>query len=243
MCRWLVTACLLTTLANAACAPRPRSVAPAAAPPGITWLIFVDDLHIDFRNTGRVRLLLRTVSTELLRDEDVFALRSSKPSAIAIAASSDRASLEAAIRTITGASLRVSEIAAGANHSRDEITLRLGLTFSAVSELLASVPASPNRRRVLLYISNGYDFDPGRARAADFSAAARRANVIVFAMNAGGLPGSQASYGSIDAAFWNDLAGSRRQSLRMIADPTGGFAVLDDVDFADAMSRVRATLK
>ena len=64
-------------------------------------------------------------------------------------------------------------------------------------------------------------------------------HVIVFAMNAGGLPGSQADHGSVDPEFWKELATSRRQSLRMIAEPTGGFAVLDDVDFAGAMSRIR----
>ena len=157
--------------------------------------------------------------------------------------SSDRASLESAIRTVIGASLRVSEIAAGASRSRDEIALRLGLTFSAASELLGSEPASPGGRRALLYVSNGYDSQPGRARASDFSAAARRANVIVFAMNASGLPGGQADHGSVDPEFWKELATSRRQSLRMIAEPTGGFAVLDDVDFAGAMSRIRTSLK
>ena len=241
--RWLVTACLLTTLTNAACAAGGRSVAPAKVPPGVTWLIFVDDLHIDFRNTGRVRNLLRSISTELIRDEDVFAMRSSGPTAIDIAANSDRARLEAAIRTITGASLRVSEIAAGASQSRDEIALRLGLTFSAASELLDNVPASPSRRRVLVYVSNGYDFEPGRARASDFSAVARRTNVIVFAMNAGGLPGSRVDNSSVDPAFWIAVAASRHQSLRMIAEPTGGFAVLDDAGFAGALSRIRTSLK
>ena len=252
VCRSPVAACLLATLVDTGCATRPPSIAPAVTPPGITWLIFIDDLHINFRNTGRVRLLLRTISTELIRDEDMFAVRSSGPGAINLGATSDRASLEASIRTVIGAGLHQAEIEAAAGRSdiasfvpymTHEIARRLGLTVSAASELLGTVPASPNRRRVLLYISNGFDFDTGRARATEVSAAARRANVVVFAMNADGLPGSQAPSSGVDAAFWEDVAASRRQSLRTIAEPTGGFALLDEGDFTDAMSRIRASLK
>ena len=253
MFRSLVAACLLTTLVNAGCAARPGGSAPSVAPSGITWQIFVDDLHIDFRNTGRVRLLLRTISTELIRDEDRFAIHSSTPAAIRLGPTSDRASLEASIRTITGAGLHAAEIAAAVGRSdlipsaanlNSETAHRLKLTVAAAAELLGTVPASQNGRRVMLYVSNGYDFESGRTRAADLSAAARQANVVVFTMNAGGLPGSQPpNGGGGDRAFWEDVVASRRQSLRTIAEPTGGFALLDDVDFSDASTRIRASLK
>lgn len=198
----------------------------------MTWLIFVDDLHINFRDTGRVRQLLRSISTELMGGEDVFAMRSSGPSAISIGVGSDRARLDAAIRTVTGAGLHASEISSGSEAVREEIGFRHGIAFSAATDLLSNVPVSPQRRRVLLYISNGYDSERASARAFSFSGAARRGNVLVFAMNAGGLASKMAeNVGGDD---------SRRHSLRAIAEPTGGFALLDALDFADAMPRIRA---
>ncbi len=198
----------------------------------MTWLIFVDDLHINFRDTGRVRLLLRSISTELIRDEDVFAMRSSGASAINIGVGSDRARLDPAIRTVTGAGLHASEISSGSKAVREEIGFRHGIAFSAATDLLGNVPVSPHRRRVLLYISNGYDSERASARAFSFSGAARRGNVIVFAMNAAGLPSKLVQNTGVDEP--------RRQSLRGIAEPTGGFALLDSVDFADPMPRIRA---
>ena len=206
----------------------------------MTWLIFIDDLHIDFRNTGRVRQLLRSITTELIRDEDVFAVRSSGPSAIAIGAGSDRARLEAAIRTVTGGGLHASYISNRSSDVSEEVGFRLGIAFSAVAELLGNGPKSPDRRRVMHYISNGYQSERGRASATSFAAAAQRADVSVFAMNAGGLPSQLAANAGVDPTFWKQVEASRRQTLRAIAEPTGGFAVLDSVGFADAMPRIRA---
>jgi hypothetical protein len=36
-----------------------------AARARVTWLIFVDDLHLDFRNTGRIRGMLKTIVSQL----------------------------------------------------------------------------------------------------------------------------------------------------------------------------------
>ena len=47
-------------------APVATYVTPQSA---VTWLVFVDDLHLDFRNTGRLRDLLGLVSSELIQDE------------------------------------------------------------------------------------------------------------------------------------------------------------------------------
>jgi hypothetical protein len=46
----------------------------------------------------------------------------------------------------------------------------------------------------------------------------------------------------VDAKVWTQIVASQRQSLRVIAEPTGGFAMLDDVDFADATSRIRTAV-
>ena len=62
-----------------ACAT-PSRVRAASQDAGVTWLIFVDDLHLDFLNTGYIRKLLGSIASELIRDGDAFVLRSSGPS-------------------------------------------------------------------------------------------------------------------------------------------------------------------
>ena len=62
-------------------------------------------------------------------------------------------------------------------------------------------------------------------------------------MNAAGIPGSVPMHDSrVDPEVWMEIVASRRESLRAIAEPTGGFALLDDVDFADALARFRAAV-
>ena len=86
----------------------------------------------------------------------------------------------------------------------------------------------------MLYISNGYDAERGRALASLFGRAARQANLIVVAVNAAGIPGSVPMHDSrVEPEVWKEIVAARRESLRAIAEPTGGFALLDDVDVID----------
>jgi hypothetical protein len=85
------------------------SLAPARGRPlpaaPVTWLVFVDDLHIEFRYTGYLRTLLKSIATELIQDGDSFAMRSSGPSSLSIPLTSNRALLDAAIRKASGSGL------------------------------------------------------------------------------------------------------------------------------------------
>ncbi len=170
-------------------------------------------------------------------------MSSSGPSSIAIGPTSDRTIVDAAGRSVAGVGLNPIEVREEAKHTGGEIEAGLALTFSTASTLLDSVPASPERRVAMLVISNGYETARGRALAALFSRAARQAQVIVVAVNAAGIPGSVTIDDSrIDPKVWKPIVASRRESLRAIAEGTGGFALLDGVDFADAMSRIRAAV-
>jgi hypothetical protein len=90
------------------------AVAESAATQGVvTWLVFVDDLHLDFRNTGRLRELLRMVSGQLIRPGDRFALRSSGPSMLSVDITQDQTLLASALMRATGSGLSFSDIARG----------------------------------------------------------------------------------------------------------------------------------
>ena len=51
---------------------------------GRIFLIFVDDLHLDFRNTGRIRELFKKIAKELIHEGDMFGIVSTGPSSLAI---------------------------------------------------------------------------------------------------------------------------------------------------------------
>ncbi len=73
---------------------------------GRIFLIFVDDLHLDFRNTGRIRELFKKISKELIHEGDMFGIVSTGPSSISIDLTYDRKRLDQAITKITGLGTR-----------------------------------------------------------------------------------------------------------------------------------------
>src|SRR5215207_10090430 len=77
---------------------------------GRIFIIFVDDLHLDFRNTGRIRDLFKKIATELVHEGDMFAIVSSGPASIEIPLTYDRRRLDEALKKVTGGGLKPSEI-------------------------------------------------------------------------------------------------------------------------------------
>ena len=215
----------------------PSRVHAAAQDAGVTWLIFVDDLHLDFRNTGHIRKLLGSIASELIRDGDAFVLRFSGPSSVSIPFTTNRSLLDAAIGRIAGNALLPGDVI------QDEMRHRASLAASAATEMLNAGPSLFSRRQVMLYITNGYQLDPPDARVAGFAGAAQRAHVTVFAMNARGLPIAPAVPVQGDAALWAGYRAAMLSSLRAISEPTGGFAVLDEADFADALQRIGRSVR
>ena len=51
---------------------------------GRIFLFFVDDLHLQFQNTGRVRELFKKIGKNLIHEGDLFGIVSSGPSSISI---------------------------------------------------------------------------------------------------------------------------------------------------------------
>jgi VWFA-related protein len=225
---WFTVTAAVVMLETVGTATQTRAVPQARDPIGIAWLIFVDDLHVDFRNTGYLRTLLKSIATDLIRDRDVFAARSSGPSSVSIDLTSDKKRFEDIIPKASGSGLKANEIQAAPLMGSGEREYRVNVSLAAASELIASVHA-PNRRKALVYVSNGYTTDVS-AQLSELTRAARRANVTIFAIDPRGLPGSP-------------LAGERsagtQSSLRAIGEPTRGFALLDEKNYEDGMTRIR----
>src|SRR6476619_7671354 len=80
---------------------------------GRIFLFFVDDLHLQFHNTGRVRDLFTRISKELVHEGDMFGIVSSGPSSIAVDMTYDRNRLTEAIKKIAGNELKPTDIING----------------------------------------------------------------------------------------------------------------------------------
>src|SRR5215831_6372324 len=129
---------------------------------GRIFLFFVDDLHLQFHNTGRVRELFKKISKELVHEGDMFGIVSSGPSSIAVDMTYDRSRLDDAIKKIAGNELKPTDIINGPSGSEgpSEVRYRAHVAFSTVNDVLKQLEQVHNRRKALVYVSDGYDFNP-----------------------------------------------------------------------------------
>jgi VWFA-related protein len=156
-------------------ASREGLLLPPVRPPrdtsGRVFLIFVDDAHIDFRNTSRVRDLLKKISTQLIHEGDLFGIVSTGTSSIEIEMTYDRKRLAEAIGKVAGGALDPADIIATPDGAQGppEVRHRAHVAFSTAYDILQKLEKVHDRRKAFIYISEGYDFDPyarSRSRAA-----------------------------------------------------------------------------
>jgi VWFA-related protein len=268
-------------------------------------MIFVDDLHMDFNNTGRIRELFKTISKQLIHEGDMFGVVSTGPSSIAIDMTYDRKRLDEAISKISGAGLKPEEIIETPDGAQGppEVRYRAHVAFSTAYDVLNNLEQVHNRRKAFIYVSDGYDFDPfskSRAKEAnarfsqmtggqcdqsgsgganqcptssgssaadgssvdtsqnpfsqggnEFAAAdlaaelseltkeANRANTTFYTIDPRGLVGGpDLDQTKLDMTDWQDHIRETQSSLRVIAELTGGYAVINQNDFDKAIKRI-----
>ena len=260
--KW-ICACALVVVSYALTAPSALSGGHAQAstrvavnqrPEPFVWLIFIDDLHLNFPATGRLKNLLKTVFGQLVQEGDIVGVVSTGPSSIAIDLTRDRGTLAVALDKFSGAGLKPSEIVRGLNGDTSEVRYRAHVAFSTaygVMKMLASV-RSP--RQAFIYISNGYDIDiwPGglrmgrvnpftlqrkafsledvRDEVAELCAEASRAKLPIYAIDPRDITGPRTADPKLDEATWQNYLTTTRNSLRVIAEQTGGFLVDDELE-------------
>lgn len=226
----------------------------------MTWLIVVDDLHLDFRNTGRIRSTIKAIVSELMLEGDRFASVLTGPSRLTVDLTADRPLLDDAIKKMTGNALKYEDVVATAS-GPVEARYRASIAVAAAQEALNNFARLPDGPRALLYISNGYDVDIlpdrtptsprlGRSRdvtraeireqLSELTASATRASVRIFAIDprvAFDDPVPEPS-----AASWPAHRSAMRSVLQSIADGSGGFAIVDG-DFVTQLKRVAEAMR
>jgi len=160
--------------------PRPRDTA------GRVLLIFIDDLHFEPELTPHVRRVMQQITDTLVHEGDLVTVLSSGPSFIEIGPTYDRKTVTEAIGKIRGSGLIPLEIMRTLETSQGpaDVRARAQMAFFTAYRVLADLEAVSDRRKAVIYVSTGYDFDPfaeGRA-GTDKIQGGRFADPIRFAL-------------------------------------------------------------
>jgi VWFA-related protein len=252
--------------------PREGIVMPASRPvndaAGRIFIFVIDDLHLNARETPRLRQLFRQITKELVHDGDLFGIVSTGTSSIAIDLTYDRARIEEAADKINGSGLRPSEILqqsaiGGTGQVPQEVMHRANVAFSTIYDMLNNLQQTQHRRKAVVLISNGYDFDPFAgtraansdpqfSRGSQFNDAdligqlaeltrqANRANATFYTFDPSGLVAGQDIDEPVNAVEWATHRRKRHDSLRVMAEQTGGIAVVDTNNFTKALQQIDA---
>ncbi len=215
------------------------------APSGVLWLIFIDDLHLDFRNTGHLRRLLEMISLELFQEGDELLARSSGPISLTIERTSDLARLDGAKRSVTGNGLKPADVVRSI--SLEEVRYRAAVSLSAACEAIKRLEAIPDRRKAVIYVSNGYmptdvATADGCDEVAEVIGAARRAGVRIFAIDGRLLAGFPSPDPNMSRDAWHAYWTGTQASLRALSDESGGFAFVDSNDVEGALRNIRTAM-
>jgi VWFA-related protein len=129
---------------------------------GRVVFIFVDDFHIEAEFTPHVKRIIEDLARNLLHDGDLVAMLSSGPSSIATGLTYDRRLVADSASRIRGSGLTATEIFRNLEGARGPVDLRdrAQIAFYTAYNLLGDLEQVQNKRKVMLYISQGYDFDP-----------------------------------------------------------------------------------
>ncbi len=248
---------------------------------GRIFLIIVDDLHLDFRNTGRIRDLFKRIARTLVHEGDMFSIVSTGPSSLAIDPTYDRKVLDEAIKKISGNGLKPADIIQGAEGSDgpSEVRYRAHVAFSTAYDMLSQMEKIANRRKAVVWVSNGYDFNPfaesrlgedpvfggrfGQTREegrqqqgpfgqnqfadadlvrelAEVTRAANRANATLYTIDPRGLVAGTDLDEQLDPVEFGEHVRKTQDSLRVLAEQTGGIAVVNQNNFDKALKRIDA---
>jgi VWFA-related protein len=279
-------------LALAPAAPQEGIILPPSRPSndaaGRIYVFFIDDLHLQFANTARVRVALMKMKKELLHEGDMFAIQTTGPSSVMVDLTYDLKRFDEAVKKISGSELKPAEIVQAPEGAEgpSEVRYRAHVAFSTVNDLLAVLEQVRNRRKALIYLSDGYDFNPfeksryqtgqqnsGQASAdaaaqnagtagdfgdpwtrastrfaeadlvreiADLTRTANRANVTMYTIDPRGLVAGYDMDEQVDPMEWLDFIRNSQDGLRVLAEQTGGFAIINTNDITPALKRIDA---
>jgi VWFA-related protein len=248
---------------------------------GRIFVIVIDDFHLDAPQGQKTRQIVGQMLRELIHDGDMFGIVSTGYSSISEQLTYDRQVLESAISRIQGNGLRPREIIEGAQGPQGptELRHRAHVALSLAYEQMRNLEKVQNRRKAVLYISTGYDFNPfqqsrleeqalrARVDAADLqkdpffrtqessqmlaaadlvgelaelTRAANRANATIYTIDPRGLDAGPDIDADLRVPEWTAHVRTSQDSLRVMAEETGGFAIVNTNAISAGLKRIDA---
>jgi VWFA-related protein len=259
---------------------------------GRIFLFFVDDLHMQFGNSGRVRSLFQKIAKNLVHEGDLFGIVSSGTSSISQDLTYDRKRLDEAIAKIAGSGLKPSEIISrGTGSGLQELRYNAHVAFSTMREALVNLEKVRNRRKALVWVSEGYDFNPFQGarlgtlganspfqqneqaamrsglgdqagssgddpitqqekqnetfsdadlafELTDITRTANRANTTIYTIDPRGLVAGSDIDEQVDPQEWGNFVRKTQDSMRVLAEETGGLAIVNMNNFDKALQQI-----
>ena len=130
---------------------------------GRIFIFFVDAMHLMPESTPRVRHFVKEVADILVHDGDMVGLISNDSAGTAINVTYDRELVKSAVDRIIGTGLTPRELVMDMQEGREgpaELRWRAHRAFMTVNRLLTNLESVQDRRKVLIYVSTGYDLNP-----------------------------------------------------------------------------------
>jgi VWFA-related protein len=129
---------------------------------GRAILIFIDDLHFEPELSPHVRQLVQTIGDTLIHDGDMVMIVSTGPSFISIGPTYDKKMMMEAVTKVRGSGLIPMEIFRSLETSQGpaDVRARARQAFYTAYNMLNELEQVNNKRKAVIYISTGYDFDP-----------------------------------------------------------------------------------
>ena len=279
--------------------PATRPVNDAA---GRIFVLFIDDLHLETGLTPRVRQVFSKLAKNLIHEGDMFGIVSTGPSSLAIDMTYDRAMLDVAESRITGDGFSPQELIEQVDEGArgpEELRWRSHVAFKTAREIITNLEEVQNRRKVFIYMSSGYDFNPfaneriyGRnllyreqresaalgildpdqldslydgvpdpvndpmrrleqagavfsdsdlaMELSELTKAANRANASFYTVDPRGLVAGPSIEHDTPLQEFNEYVSQTQNSLRVLAELTGGMAVVNRNDFDRAFAQIDA---
>lgn len=261
------------------------SAKPADPAAGRIFVVLIDDLHFTATDTPLVRALLKKVANTLIHPGDMFAVFSTGPSSIEIPMTYDHALFTSAISKVAGHGMGYRDIMDSRDGAEGPQGLRYNahVAFSTAYDLMDGLERVRDRRKAIILISNGYDFDPfpqgrtgkdqvfggrygtpwvdpergdrflelgqlhNRFADADLSSelaaltgVANRVNASIYALDPRGTAGVVNAADQVDITEMRTHISKTQSSLRLLAEATGGLAVVNDNEYDGALKRIDA---
>jgi VWFA-related protein len=131
---------------------------------GRVFIIFVDDMHIQHKDTISARKILQTIRDTLIHEGDLIGIVSTGYSSLEVDLTYDvkKKRFTEAINRVSGSALSPQEIIEASQTADGPAGVRHNtfVAFKTAYDMLDQAARIQNRRKAFIYLSEGYNFNP-----------------------------------------------------------------------------------